>query len=146
MLLMFSFLVVACTTPAEKSIKELEEIVVRVKADNRFYTEKDYEAIFAELEALTEKYADVRYTVEQQQRIEELNAELSSLLTEKFMEQVGGVFGGFMKGFANAFSGALIDGMAGVVDGMNEVVDGMNEIVEGLQDMVDDMNEVDDDI
>ena len=133
LLLMLSFLVLSCTTPAEKSIKELEDIVMRVKTDDRFYTVEDYEVLVAELDALSNKYADIEYTLEQQQQIERLNTELSVVVSERFMTQMGGVFGGFMKGFVNAFTGTLIDGM-------NEIVNGMGEVVDGLQELVDDMN------
>ena len=135
LLMIAALFMVSCTTPAERSIMELEEIVMRVKTDERCYTVEDYEAIVAELEALNEKYADARYTVGQYQRMEELNAELAAALSDKFVEQLGGAFGGFMNGFVKAFSGAL-------VDGMSEVVCGMNEIVEGLQEVVDEMNEM----
>ena len=135
LLLMLSFLILSCTTPAEKSIKELEDIVLRVKADDRCFTVEYYESLVAELEALSNKYSDVKYTIEQQRQIETLNAELSAVLTDRLMTQLGGAFGGLMKGFVKTFSGALINGM-------NEIVDGMNEMVDDLQELVDDVNNI----
>ena len=121
-----SMFVVSCSTPAEKSIKELEAIVVKVET-GCVDTEKEFEEVLQSIELLTEKYKDVEYTAGQQSEIEDLNMRLSAALTEQFAEYLGSAFSGLMKG--------MVSGMKGFVTGMQEVVDEVQELVDDLNDM-----------
>ena len=118
--------VVSCSTPAEKSIKELEVIVVKVET-GCVDTEKEFEEVLQSIELLTEKYKDVEYTAGQQSEIEDLNMRLSAALTEQFGRYLGSAFSGMMKG--------MVSGMKGFVTGMQEVVDEVQELVDDLNDM-----------
>ena len=118
--------VVSCSTPAEKSIKELEAIVVKVET-GCVDTEKEFEEVLQSIELLTEKYKDVEYTAGQQSEIEDLNMRLSAALTEQFGRYLGSAFSGMMKG--------MVSGMKGFVTGMQEVVDEVQELVDDLNDM-----------
>ena len=122
----FSIFAVSCSSPAEKSIKELEAIVVQAEA-GEIDTEREFEEVLQNVELLTEKYKDVEYTHEQQREIEALNMRLSAALTEQFTEYLGSAFTGMMKG--------LVSGMKGFVNGMQEVVDEVQELVDDLNDM-----------
>ena len=126
LVMLVSIFVVSCSTPAEKSIKELEEIVVAAEACE-IDTEKDFEEVLQSVELLNEKYKDVEYTPEQQREIETLNMRLSAALTEQFTGYMGRAFSGMMKG--------LVSGMKGFVNGMQEVVDDVQELVDDLNDM-----------
>ena len=126
LVILVSIFVVSCSTPAEKSIKELEEIVVAAEACE-IDTEKDFEEVLQSIELLNEKYKDVEYTPEQQREIETLNMRLSAALTEQFTGYMGRAFSGMMKG--------LVSGMKGFVNGMQEVVDDVQELVDDLNDM-----------
>ena len=126
LVILVSIFVVSCSTPAEKSIKELEEIVVAAEACE-IDTEKDFEEVLQSVELLNEKYKDVEYTPEQQREIETLNMRLSAALTEQFTGYMGRAFSGMMKG--------LVSGMKGFVNGMQEVVDDVQELVDDLNDM-----------
>ena len=126
-LLMFVALSVAsCSTPAEKSIKELEKIVLEVESGS-VDTEKEFEEVLQSVELLTEKYKDVEYTPEQLNEIGELNMRLSAAMTEQFTRHLGRALSGFMNG--------MVSGMGGFVDGMQEVVDDVQELVDDLNDM-----------
>ena len=122
----FSIFAVSCSSPAEKSIKELEAIVVQAEA-GEIDTEREFEEVLQNVELLTEKYKDVEYTHEQQREIETLNMRLSAALTEQFTEYLGSAFSGLMKG--------MVSGMKGFVTGMQEVVDEVQELVDDLNDM-----------
>lgn len=126
LVILVSIFVVSCSTPAEKSIKELEEIVVAAEACE-IDTEKDFEEVLQSVELLNEKYKDVEYTPEQQREIETLNMRLSAALTEQFTGYMERAFSGMMKG--------LVSGMKGFVNGMQEVVDDVQELVDDLNDM-----------
>ena len=121
-----SIFAVSCSSPAEKSIKELEAIVVQAEA-GEIDTEREFEEVLQNVELLTEKYKDVEYTHEQQREIETLNMRLSAALTEQFAEYLGSAFSGLMKG--------MVSGMKGFVTGMQEVVDEVQELVDDLNDM-----------
>ena len=121
-----SIFAASCSSPAEKSIKELEAIVVQAEA-GEIDTEREFEEVLQNVELLTEKYKDVEYTHEQQREIETLNMRLSAALTEQFTEYLGSAFTGMMKG--------LVSGMKGFVNGMQEVVDEVQELVDDLNDM-----------
>ena len=122
----FSIFAVSCSSPAEKSIKELEAIVVQAEA-GEIDTEREFEEVLQNVELLTEKYKDVEYTHEQQREIEALNMRLTAALTEQFAEYLGSAFSGMMKG--------MVSGMKGFVTGMQEVVDEVQELVDDLNDM-----------
>lgn len=133
-LLMFVALsVVSCSTPAEKSIKELEAIVVKAESGS-VDTEKEFEEVLQSVELLTEKYKDVEYTAGQQSEIEELNMRLSAALTEQFGRYMGRAFSGLMNG--------MVSGMSGFMDGMHDFVDGMQELVDEIEVMTDDWNDM----
>lgn len=121
-----SMFAVSCSTPAEKSIKELEKIVLEVES-GKVDTEREFEEVLQSVELLTEKYKDVEYTPEQLNEIGELNMRLSAALTEQFAEYLGSAFSGLMKG--------MVSGMKGFVTGMQEVVDEVQELVDDLNDM-----------
>ena len=121
-----SMFVVSCSTLAEKSIKELEKIVLEVESGS-VDTEKEFEEVLQSVELLTEKYKDVEYTPEQLNEIEELNMRLSAAMTEQFTRHLGRALSGFMN--------EMVSGMGGFVDGMQEVVDDVQELVDDLNDM-----------
>ncbi len=122
-----SMFVVSCSTLAEKSIKELEGIVVEVESGS-VDTEKEFEEVLQSVELLTEKYKDVEYTPEQQREVDDLNMRLSAAMTEQFTRRLGRALSGFMNG--------MVSGMGGFVDGF---VDGMHDFVDGMQDLVDEI-------
>ena len=128
-----SMFVVSCSTLAEKSIKELEGIVVEVES-GRVDTEKEFEEVLQSIELLTEKYKDVEYTAGQQSEIEDLNMRLSAALTEQFGRYLGRAFSGLMNG--------MVSGMSGFMDGMHDFVDGMQELVDEIEVMTDDWNDM----
>ena len=126
-LLMFvALFVMSCSTSAEKSIKELEKIVLEVESGS-VDTEKEFEEVLQSVESLNEKYKNVEYTPEQQREVEALNTRLSAAMTEQFVGQLGRAFSGFMKG--------MVSGMAGFVDDMQELVDEIEEIVDDIDEM-----------
>ena len=126
-LLMFvALFVMSCSTSAEKSIKELEKIVLEVESGS-VDTEKEFEAVLQSVELLNEKYKNVEYTPEQQREVDALNTRLSAAMTEQFVGQLGRAFSGFMKG--------MVSGMAGFVDDMQELVDEIEEIVDDIDEM-----------
>ena len=122
--------VVSCSTPAEKSIKELEAIVVKVET-GCVDTEKEFEEVLLSIELLTEKYKDVEYTAGQQSEIEDLNMRLSAALTEQFGRYLGSAFSGMMKG--------LMGGMKGFVNGMHDFVDEMQYLIDDIEELADDI-------
>ena len=122
--------VVSCSTPAEKSIKELEAIVVKVET-GCVDTEKEFEEVLQSIELLTEKYKDVEYTAGQQSEIEDLNMRLSAALTEQFGRYLGSAFSGMMKG--------LMGGMKGFVNGMHDFVDEMQYLIDDIEELADDI-------
>jgi tetrahydromethanopterin S-methyltransferase subunit B len=125
-----SMFVVSCSTPAEKSIKELEKIVLEVESGS-VDTEKEFEAVLQSVESLNEKYKDVEYTPEQQREVDVLNTRLSAAMTEQFVGQLGRAFSGFMTGMV----GGMVSGMNDLVDGMQELVDEIEEVVDDIDDM-----------
>ena len=128
-----SMFVVSCSTPAEKSIKELEGIVVEVESGS-VDSEKEFEEVLQSVELLTEKYKDVEYTPEQLNEIGELNMRLSAALTEQFTEYLGCALSGFMNG--------MVSGMDGFVDGMHDFVDGMQDLVDEIEVMTDKLDDM----
>ena len=127
--MLVSMFAVSCSTPAEKSIKEYEAIVVAVESGS-IDTEPEYEAFVRDVELWNEKYAGVEYTPEQQNEIDGLNMRLTSALTEQFVGLMGGAFSGLMQG--------LVGGMNGLVDGMKYFVDGMQDFVDGVEGIFED--------
>ncbi|MBR5476921.1 MAG: hypothetical protein IKV19_00555 [Bacteroidaceae bacterium] len=127
--MMVAMFVVSCSTPAEKSIKEYEAIVVTVESGS-IDTELEYEAFVRDVDLWNEKYADIEYTPEQQNEIDGLNMRLTSALTEQFVGLMGGAFSGLMQG--------LVGGMNGLVDGMKYFVDGMQDFVDGVEGVFED--------
>lgn len=125
-----SMFVVSCSTLAEKSIKELEKIVLEVESGS-VDTEKEFEEVLQSVELLTEKYKDVEYTPEQLNEIEELNMRLSAAMTEQFTGLLGDVFSGMMKG--------VMGGMKGLVNGMHDFVDEMQYLIDDIEELADDM-------
>ena len=125
-----SIFAVSCSSPAEKSIKELEAIVVQAEA-GKIDTEREFEEVLQNVELLTEKYKDVEYTHEQQREIETLNMRLSAALTEQFTEYLGSAFSGMMKG--------LMGGMKGFVNGMHDFVDEMQYLIDDIEELADDI-------
>ena len=125
-----SMFAVSCSTPAEKSIKELEAIVVQTEAGG-IYTESEFEEILLNVDLLQEKYKDVEYTPEQQREIEALNMRLSAALTEQFGRYLGSAFSGMMKG--------LMGGMKGFVNGMHDFVDEMQYLIDDIEELADDI-------
>ncbi len=99
--LLISFFMVSCQTPAEESINELEMIVEMVEADCEYYTLEDYEMLAEELEEFKVNYADVEYTPEQQQRLEELNVKLASIISENMKGKMNNAVEDFIGGFMN---------------------------------------------
>ena len=124
--MLVSMFAVSCSTSAEKSIKELEEIVVAAES-GEIDTEREFEEVLQRVELLNEKYKDVEYTPEQLNEIGELNMRLSAAMTEQFTRHLGRALSGFMNG--------MVSGMGGFVDGMQEVVDDVQELVDDLNDM-----------
>ena len=122
--MLVSMFAVSCSTPAEKSIKEYEAIVVTVESGS-IDTELEYEAFVRDVDLWNEKYSDIEYTPEQQNEIDGLNMRLTSALTEQFVGLMGGAFSGLMQG--------LVGGMNGLVDGMKYFVDGMQDFVDGVE-------------
>ena len=127
--MLVSMFAVSCSTPAEKSIKEYETIVVAVESGS-IDTEPEYEAFVRDVDLWNEKYAGVEYTPEQQNEIDGLNMRLTSALTEQFVGLMGGAFSGLMQG--------LVGGMNGLVDGMKYFVDGMQDFVDGVEGIFED--------
>ena len=127
--MLVSMFAVSCSTPAEKSIKEYEAIVVAVESGS-INTEPEYEAFVRDVDLWNEKYAGVEYTPEQQNEIDGLNMRLTSALTEQFVGLMGGAFSGLMQG--------LVGGMNGLVDGMKYFVDGMQDFVDGVEGIFED--------
>ena len=127
--MLVSMFAVSCSTPAEKSIKEYEAIVVTVESGS-INTELEYEAFVRDVDLWNEKYAGVEYTPEQQNEIDGLNMRLTSALTEQFVGLMGGAFSGLMQG--------LVGGMNGLVDGMKYFVDGMQDFVDGVEGIFED--------
>ena len=125
-----SMFVVSCSTLAEKSIKELEKIVLEVESGS-VDTEKEFEEVLQSDELLTEKYKNVEYTPEQQREVDALNTRLSAAMTEQFVGQLGRAFSGFMTGMV----GGMVSGMNDLVDGMQELVDEIEEVVNEMDDM-----------
>ena len=128
-----SMFVVSCSTPAEKSIKELEKIVLEVES-GRVDTEREFEEVLQSVELLTEKYKDVEYTPEQEDEIYALNLRLSAALTEQFTGFLGRAFSGMMNG--------MVGGMKGFVNGMHDFVDGMQELVDEVQELADEIEDM----
>ena len=126
LLMLLSIFVVSCSTPAEKSIKEFEKIVVEAESGS-VDTEKEFELLVQKLDTWEEKYKNVEYTPEQQREVDALNTRLSAAMTEQFVGQLGRAFSGFMKG--------MVSGMAGFVDDMQELVDEIEEIVDDIDEM-----------
>ena len=107
-----SMFAVSCSTLAERSIKELEGIVVEVE-NGCVDTEEEFENVLQSVESLNEKYKDVEYTHEQQREVDALNMRLSEALSEQFVAQLGDAFLGLMNG--------MVNGMTGFADGMQEL-------------------------
>lgn len=128
-----SMFVVSCSTPAEKSIKELEKIVLEVESGS-VDTEKEFEEVLQSVELLNEKYKDVEYTPEQQHEVYDLNMRLSAAMTEQFTRHLGCALSGFMNGMVSGMDG-FIDGMGGLVDGMQDLVDEIEVMADELDDM-----------
>ena len=128
-----SMFAVSCSTPAEKSIKELESIVVEVE-NGSVDTENEFEEVLQSVELLTEKYKDVEYTPEQLNEIGELNMRLSAAMTEQFTRHLGCALSGFMNG--------MVSGMDGSVDGMHDFVDGMQDLVDEIEVMADELDDM----
>ena len=128
-----SMFVVSCSTPAEKSIKEYEAIVVTVESGS-IDTELEYEAFVRDVDLWNEKYADIEYTPEQQNEIDGLNMRLSAAMTEQFTRHLGCALSGFMNG--------MVSGMDGFVDGMHDFVDGMQDLVDEIEVMADELDDM----
>ena len=135
-----SMFVVSCSTPAEKSIKELEKIVLEVESGS-VDTEKEFEEVLQSVELLNEKYKDVEYTSEQQREVDALNMRLSAAMTEQFTRHLGRALSGFMNGMVGGMNG-FVDGMDGLVDGMHDFVDGMQDLVDEIELMADDLDDM----
>ena len=131
--MLVSMFAVSCSTPAEKSIKELEAIVVKVET-GCVDTEKEFEEVLQRVELLNEKYKDVEYTPEQEDEIYALNLRLSAALTEQFTGFWGRAFSGMMNG--------MVGGMKGFVNGMHDFVDGMQELVDEVQELADEIEDM----
>ena len=131
--MLVSMFAVSCSTPAEKSIKELQEIVVEAESGS-VDTETEFAEVLQRVEQLNEKYKDVEYTAEQQREIEALNMRLSTALTEQFTGLLGQAFSGLMNGMLGGMK-ALVNGMHDFVDGMQELVDDVQEVADEIEDM-----------
>ena len=110
---------VSCVNDAEKSINELEKLVEKVEKNYKTYTEDDWENVFEDLDELTEKYVDVRYSEKQMQKIQNLNSKMAEYCIENLVTDYGKIFGGAMKGFVN--------GLQNVVDEFEDVLDEIDE-------------------
>ena len=131
--MLVSMFAVSCSTPAEKSIKELEEIVVAAES-GEIDTEREFEEVLQRVELLNEKYKDVEYTPEQEDEIYALNLRLSAALTEQFTGFLGRAFSGMMNG--------MVGGMKGFVNGMHDFIDGMQELVDEVQELADEIEDM----
>ena len=134
LLMLLSIFVVSCSTPAEKSIKEFEKMVVEAESGS-VDTEKEFELLVQKLDTWEEKYKNVEYTARQQKEIEELGMRLSAAMTEQFTRHLGCALSGFMNGMVSGMGG-FVDGMDGFVDGMHELVDEMQDLADEMQDLV----------
>ena len=115
LVLIISCCMVSCANRAERAINELEDIIDRVEENYMVYTEKDWEDVFDEVDELTEKYSDVRYTQAQWKKIQKLNSKLSEYCVEQMVTDFGSLLGGAMKG--------LVNGLQNFVDGLEEALD-----------------------
>ncbi len=115
LILVISCFMLSCANRAERAINELESIVERVEENYMTYTEKDWEDLFEEVDELTEKYSDVRYTQAQWKKIQKLNSKLSGYCVEQVVTSFGTLFSGAMEGFVN--------GMQNFVDELEDMVD-----------------------
>ena len=115
LVLIISCCMVSCANRAERAINELEDIIERVEENYMVYTEKDWEDVFDEVDELTEKYSDVRYTQAQWKKIQKLNSKLSEYCVEQMVTDFGSLLGGAMKG--------LVNGLQNFVDGLEEALD-----------------------
>lgn len=134
LLMLLSIFVVSCSTPAEKSIKEFEKIVVEAESGS-VDTEKEFELLVQKLDTWEEKYKNVEYTARQQKEIEELGMRLVTAFSEHFVGLMGGAFSGLMNGVSGLMKG-FVGGMRGFVDGMHELVDEMQDLADEMQDLV----------
>ena len=116
-----SMFAVSCSTLAERSIKELEGIVVEVE-NGCVDTEEEFENVLQSIESLNDKYKDVEYTPEQQREVDALNMRLSEALSEQFVAQLGDAFLGLMNGMVNGMTG-FADCMQGLVDDIQVMAD-----------------------
>lgn len=121
-----SMFAVSCSTLAERSIKELEGIVVEVE-NGCVDTEEEFENVLQSVESLNEKYKDVEYTHEQQREVDALNMRLSEALSEQFVAQLGDAFLGLMNG--------MVNGMTGFADCMQELVDEIQVMADEIENM-----------
>lgn len=121
-----SMFAVSCSTLAERSIKELEGIVVEVE-NGCVDTEEEFEKVLQSVESLNEKYKDVEYTHEQQREVDALNMRLSEALSEQFVAQLGDAFLGLMNG--------MVNGMTGFADCMQELVDDIQVMADEIENM-----------
>lgn len=121
-----SMFAVSCSTLAERSIKELEGIVVEVE-NGCVDTEEEFEKVLQSVESLNEKYKDVEYTPEQQREVDALNMRLSEALSEQFVAQLGDAFLGLMNG--------MVNGMTGFADCMQELVDDIQVMADEIENM-----------
>ena len=121
-----SMFAVSCSTLAERSIKELEGIVVEVE-NGCVDTEEEFENVLQSIESLNEKYKDVEYTHEQQREVDALNMRLSEALSEQFVAQLGDAFLGLMNG--------MVNGMTGFADCMQELVDDIQVMADEIENM-----------
>lgn len=110
---------VSCVNDAEKSINELEKLVEKVEKNYKTYTEDDWENVFEDLDELTEKYVDVRYSEKQMQKIQNLNSKMAEYCIENLVTDYGKIFSGAMKGFVN--------GLQNVVDEFEDLLDEIDE-------------------
>ena len=113
--LIISVFMVSCASRAERSINELEKIVEKVGENYMSYTESDWEDVFEELDELTDRYSDVRYTQTQWKKIQKLNSKLSEYCVEQVVTNFGSLLGGAIKGFVNGFQN-IVDEFETVVD------------------------------
>lgn len=121
-----SMFAVSCSTLAERSIKELEGIVVEVE-NGCVDTEEEFENVLQSIESLNDKYKDVEYTPEQQREVDALNMRLSEALSEQFVAQLGDAFLGLMNG--------MVNGMTGFADCMQELVDDIQVMADEIENM-----------
>ncbi len=121
-----SMFAVSCSTLAERSIKELEGVVVEVE-NGCVDTEEEFENVLQSIESLNDKYKDVEYTPEQQREVDALNMRLSEALSEQFVAQLGDAFLGLMNG--------MVNGMTGFADCMQELVDDIQVMVDEIENM-----------